>query len=61
MFGLFELPHVWPENRPLSERLFVLHRWLGIAIGVVAAMHIAAALHHHFLRKDRVLMRMVTG
>jgi cytochrome b561 len=61
MFGLFELPHVWPENRPLSERLFALHRWLGIAIGVVAAMHIAAALHHHFLRKDRVLMRMVTG
>jgi cytochrome b561 len=61
MFGLFELPHVWPENRPLSERLFALHRWLGIAIGVVAAMHICAALHHHFLRKDRVLMRMVTG
>jgi len=24
-------------------------------------MHIAAALHHHFVRKDRVLMRMVTG
>lgn len=61
MFGLFELPHVWPENRPLSERLFTLHRWLGIAIGVVAAMHIAAALHHHFLRRDRVLMRMISG
>ena len=61
MFGLFELPPVWPENRPLSERLFALHRWLGIAIGVVAAVHIGAALHHHFVRKDRVLMRMVTG
>jgi cytochrome b561 len=24
-------------------------------------MHIAAALHHHFVRGDRVLMRMVTG
>ncbi len=61
MFGLFELPPVWPENRPLSERLFTLHRWLGIAIGVVAAMHIAAALHHHFVRRDRVLMRMISG
>jgi cytochrome b561 len=61
MFGLFELPPVWPENRPLSERLFALHRWMGIAIGVIAAMHIGAALHHHFLRRDRVLMRMVTG
>jgi cytochrome b561 len=61
MFGLFELPPVWPENPPLSERLFTLHRWLGIAIAVIAAMHIGAALHHHFLRKDRVLMRMITG
>jgi cytochrome b561 len=61
MFGLFELPPVWPENRPLSERLFALHRWMGIAIAVVAAMHIGAALHHHFVRRDRVLMRMVTG
>ena len=61
MFGLFELPPVWPENRPLSERLFAVHRWMGIAIAAVAAMHIGAALHHHFVRRDRVLMRMVTG
>jgi cytochrome b561 len=61
IFGLFELPPVWPADRALSERLFVLHRWLGIIIGVIAAMHIAAALHHHFVRGDRVLMRMVTG
>ena len=61
MFGLFELPHVWPEDRPLSERLFGLHRWLGIAIAGVAAIHIGAALQHHFVRRDRVLMRMLTG
>ena len=61
VFGLFELPPIWPEDRPFSERLFAVHRFLGIAIGVVAAMHIGAALHHHFLRRDRVLMRMVTG
>ena len=61
VFGLFELPRIWPQDRPLSERLFALHRLLGVAIAVVAAMHIAAALHHHFLRRDRVLMRMVTG
>lgn len=60
-FGLFELPKVWPPNRPLSDQLFVLHRWCGIALAVVAAMHIGAALQHHFLRKDRVLMRMLTG
>jgi cytochrome b561 len=24
-------------------------------------MHIGAALFHHFVRKDRVLMRMISG
>ena len=61
VFGLFNLPPIWPDNRVLSEQLFVLHRWLGIAIAVVAAMHIGAALFHHVVRKDRVLMRMVSG
>ena len=61
MFGLFDLPPVWPENRPLSERLFALHRWMGITIAVIAAMHIGAALHHHFVRRDKVLMRMIGG
>jgi cytochrome b561 len=61
VFGLFELPRIWPEDRPLSERLFQVHRWLGILLGVVALGHIGAALHHHVVRKDRVLMRMITG
>lgn len=61
VFGLFELPRIWPDDRALSDRLFAVHRLMGIAIGVLAAMHIAAALHHHFVRKDRVLMRMITG
>jgi cytochrome b561 len=60
-FGLFELPKIWSANRALSEQLFVLHRWLGIAIAVVVAMHIGAALYHHFVRRDRVLMRMLSG
>ena len=61
IFGLFELPRIWPDDRALSERLFGVHRWVGIAIGVIAVGHIGMALQHHFVRKDRVLMRMVTG
>ena len=60
-FGLFNLPSIWPENRPLSDALVLVHRNLGIAIAVIAAMHIGAALHHHFVRKDRLLMRMISG
>ena len=60
-FGLFNLPAIWPEDRALSERLSVVHLYVGISIAVFAAMHIGAALFHHFVRKDRVLMRMISG
>jgi cytochrome b561 len=36
-------------------------RLIGIAIACLAAAHIGAALYHHCVRKDRVLMRMITG
>ena len=61
IYGLFELPPIWPEDRALSDRLFFVHRMLGVAIAGVAAMHIGAAFYHYFVRKDRVLMRMITG
>jgi cytochrome b561 len=61
VFGLFELPPIWGEDRALSDRLFVAHRALGIALGCLVLGHIGAALFHHSVRKDRVLMRMVTG
>ena len=61
IYGLFNLPSIWPVNRALSEQLLSVHKIVGIAIAVVAAMHIGAALFHHFVRKDRVLMRMVSG
>ncbi|MPZ36616.1 MAG: cytochrome b [Rhizobiales bacterium] len=60
-FGLFNLPAIWPENRALSEQLSVVHLYIGLAIAVIATIHISAALFHHFVRKDRVLMRMITG
>jgi cytochrome b561 len=61
IYGLFNLPPIWAEDRALSEQLFAAHRYMGVAIAVFAAMHIGAALYHHVVRKDRVLMRMVTG
>jgi cytochrome b561 len=59
VFWLFELPPIWPVDPPYSEKVFVVHRWLGIALALLICMHIAAALYHHFVRKDDVLLRMV--
>jgi cytochrome b561 len=61
VFGLFQLPSIWPQDQPLSERLFPVHQLIGLAITCLAIMHIGAALYHHFIRKDRVLLRMITG
>ena len=61
VFGWVELPPIWSESRALSEQLFLVHRLIGIAIGCLVVAHVGAALHHHFARKDRVLMRIITG
>ena len=61
VFWLFELPPIWPVDQPFSENAFAVHRLLGIAIALLLCAHIGAALFHHFIRKDRVLMRMVSG
>ena len=61
IYGLFELPPILAENRALSEQLFAVHRALGILMALMVLAHIGAALFHHFVRKDRVLMRMVSG
>ncbi len=59
VFWLFELPPIWPVDQAFSERMFAVHRWLGIFIAFVLCAHIGAALFHHFIRKDDILMRMV--
>jgi cytochrome b561 len=61
VFGLFELPAIWPPDRPLSDRLLVVHAVIGAAIACLATLHVGAALYHHFVRRDGVLMRMITG
>jgi cytochrome b561 len=61
LFGWTTLPAIWFEDRALSDRLFLAHRLIGIAIASLIVLHVAGSLYHHFVRKDRVLMRMITG
>src|SRR5712692_6579888 len=44
VFGLFELPHIWREDRALSDQLYVIHRFIGIALACLLVGHIGAAL-----------------
>jgi len=58
-FGLFDIPPIVEKNDALSERLFAFHRWIGISIAILAAMHIGAALQHFVILRDGVLQRML--
>jgi cytochrome b561 len=61
VFGLFELPPIWPEDRAFSDRVLLVHALVALVIACLVAAHIGAALYHHFIRKDRVLERMLIG
>jgi cytochrome b561 len=61
VFGLFDLPTIIGANRALSDQLVVAHRWVALAIASLVAAHIAAALYHHYVRRDGVLLRMTNG
>ena len=58
-FGLGIPPLIGEIARPLRRELRQFHEWIGWAIIIIAAIHAAAALYHHYVLKDRVLRRML--
>lgn len=61
VFWLVELPAIVGKNRPLSETLLEIHAYLGLAAAALVCLHLAGVFYHQIIRKDGVLMRMVTG
>lgn len=47
------------KNHPSGARIAELHTWLGDAILWVAGLHAVAALFHHFVLRDGVLLAML--
>jgi len=58
-FNLVQLPDLVSPNRPLYDTLLRTHAALAWLLVAVAALHVAAALKHHFFLKDDVLRRML--
>lgn len=59
VFWLFELPPLVGRDMAVAERVLGLHGVIGLALAILVALHIAAALYHHFVRRDDVLRRML--
>ena len=60
-FNLAQLPDLVPKSHTLYHVMIAVHASLTIALGFIVALHIAAALKHHFVLKDDTLRRMLPG
>ena len=59
LFGLSEIPSPWLKDRAFAHNVKEVHEILAHALVVLAAFHAAAALIHHWVFRDRTLVRML--
>ena len=57
-FGLFTVPAFDPGNKALRHNIEELHGTIAIIL-ILAGLHAAASLIHHYLWHDNVLRRML--
>jgi cytochrome b561 len=60
-FGLIPLPDLVAPNPELAELIKPFHGWAAWALIGLVALHVAAALKHHFIDRDGLLDRMRPG
>ena len=61
LFGIWDLNSPWPVDRAMAKSLLTVHEYLADALLLLAGVHAAAALMHHYLFEDRTLLRMLPG
>jgi cytochrome b561 len=59
-FNLFPIPWLVGKNLALFKVMDQLHEALAILFGLIVALHVVAALRHHFVLKDGTLQRMLS-
>lgn len=57
-FGLWPLPDLVVKNKALGEALVQVHIYLNYALIALVAIHVLAALKHHFIDRDGLLRRI---
>lgn len=59
VFDWFTLPDLVQPDPKLKNTLEQAHEWMAFALMGLIALHIGAALAHHLIRKDTILIRML--
>lgn len=61
IYWLVPLPGIAPVDRHVADVAATAHFTLGILLVALVAIHVGAALRHHFIARDDVLSRMLPG
>jgi cytochrome b561 len=61
LFGLFEISSPWVADRAFARSVKQVHELLANALVILACLHAAVALVHHWVFRDRTLLRMLPG
>lgn len=59
--GVWTVASPWPADRAIAKVVLRAHEYLADALIVLAGVHAAAALTHHWIFGDRTLARMLPG
>ena len=61
IFGIWNFTSPWPADRSVARSVLRAHEYLANALVILAGVHATAALMHHWLLRDRTLVRMLPG
>lgn len=61
VFGWFPLPAITAPDKAVEEIAKQAHLVLVSALALLVVLHVAAALRHHFIKRNDVLARMLPG
>jgi cytochrome b561 len=61
VFGFWEFASPWPADRTVARTVLRAHEYLANTLLILAGVHSAAAIVHHWVWRDRTLLRMLPG
>ena len=59
IFGLWNFTSPWPPDRATARSVLRAHEYLANTLVLLAGVHASAALMHHWVFRDRTLVRML--
>lgn len=60
-FGVLPIPDLLGKDKELGNLLVIVHETFNFSLLTLVAVHVLAALKHHYIDKDMILRRMLSN